>query len=74
MTETVQRIKILIGRERVDGCLIYHNDALLAVLSFEEPLARWAVEAVFDELDTQTTPETFSDPDEASAWFGNAFR
>ena len=72
MAETIQPIKILIGRKRSDGCLIYQNDALLAVLSFEEPLSRWAVEAVFDELDTHTTPETFSDLEEASAWFSRA--
>jgi hypothetical protein len=73
MNHRVERIKILIGQSAVDGCLLYRDEALLGVLTYEATVARWQVEAVFGRLDRHTIPETFNDLDETLAWFSRVY-
>jgi hypothetical protein len=69
----VKKAKVAIGEKEQDAALIYREDSLIAVLSYDIVLGQWCSEAVFGRFHLLTTPETFDTVEAAADWFAQKF-
>jgi hypothetical protein len=72
---TFRPVRIATGSEDEDGCLVFNEDQLIAVLVRLSDLhgdaeGKWFLEAAFGHLDHTARP-SFDTLDEAKSWIGS---